>query len=92
MQLDAPQGPIPDSFSVEPTGKMATTWERMDGEGATGSCWNLEPTTMTGGPNSDTKLTSKETNRRDCATSHTRGSTGGPTTIRSRREAQFFRP
>jgi hypothetical protein len=33
VQLDAPQGPIPDSFSAELTGEMARAWEEwMDKE------------------------------------------------------------
>ena len=64
----------------------------MDGEGSTGSCWNLKPTIAAGGPNSDTNLTSKEIDCRDCATSHTRGSIGGPTAIRSCKEAQVLWP
>jgi hypothetical protein len=87
VQPDVPQIPIPYfSFSAEPTGEMGTGLGRMDGEGATRSCWNFEPTNTAGGPSSDTELTSKETSCRDCATSHTRGNTGGLTAIGSYRE------
>jgi hypothetical protein len=63
---------------------------RVDDRGTTKSCWNFEPTNTTGGPSSYTELTSKEIGCRDCATSHTRGSIGGPTTIGSCKEAQVF--
>jgi hypothetical protein len=88
-QPDETQAPDLGQPAEETTG---TTWawpEWMTGEQPR-SCWNFEPATTAGGQSSDTELTSQETDSRNCATSHTRGSTGRPAAIGSRREAQVF--
>jgi hypothetical protein len=74
---------------AEETAGTTWAWPEWMTRGTTRSCWNFEPANTAGGPSSDTKLTSKETGCRDCATSHTRGSTGGPTTIGSRRKLKY---
>jgi hypothetical protein len=50
------------------------------------------PTITTGRQNYDTDLTSQETESKDCATMHTRGSTSRATTTGSCREALLIRP
>ena len=63
---------------------------RMADGGTTGSYWNFKPSTTVGRKSSDTELTSQETGSKNCATTHTRGSTSRDAATRSRWEAQVF--